>query len=513
MKQFKMMYLKINMIDQYDTNNVLKLIALTNLNNVFKIDDKLLMFILGVLYFLYNIDYSFIKHVFSYSFVYSLFYKRHTVCLTGTQTTCSSKYESYATITGCYSDEFIAMIQYILKHSTNIRSLKYLFVNIIQRKSYYDNEFTNDGIYVIDQKEHFCIDSSKKIYGYTELFDDEREEKSKFKIISISIYIYSFLLTTNELKQYITDRTKEYIDDIEKKKINKQFEYKLIKNNIDPEDKYSNWRESVFHSVKRFDNFFFPEKQRLINKVDFFLHNQSWYEKHGIPYTLGFLLHGAPGTGKTTFIKALANYSKRHIITISFKHIKTTADLEQIYFESRYDRNNKPGSIGFSEKIYVLEDIDCADEIILKRQDKVSKNDNQEDKDLAKLINDKNNDNAILQKALIKESPVTLDDILNLLDGIQESTGRILVMTTNHVEKLDPALIRPGRIDENIEFKDVIPKTVEEMVYHFTSCKLKLAKKKKINKTPADITNFILKSCDVYNNAFNKNLFLDLLYK
>ena len=115
MKQLKIIYLKINMIDQYDTNNVLKLIALTNLNNVFKIDDKLLMFILGVLYFLYNIDYSFIKNVFSYSFVYSLFYKRHTICLTGTQTTCSSKYESYATITGCYSDEFIAMIQYILK--------------------------------------------------------------------------------------------------------------------------------------------------------------------------------------------------------------------------------------------------------------------------------------------------------------------------------------------------------------------------------------------------------------
>ena len=73
-----------------------------------------------------------------------------------------------------------------------------------------------------------------------------------------------------------------------------------------------NWPKvySIFisspYSVKSFKNVFFTEKEEMIKKIQFFLNNESWYEEHGIPYMFGLLLHGEPGCGKTSTIKAIA---------------------------------------------------------------------------------------------------------------------------------------------------------------------------------------------------------------
>ena len=73
----------------------------------------------------------------------------------------------------------------------------------------------------------------------------------------------------------------------------------------------------------------------------FFLNNKEWYNEKGIPYSLGIGLHGPPGTGKTSFIKALSNYTNRHVIMISLKMIKTKNQLEKIFFENTYNNNNE----------------------------------------------------------------------------------------------------------------------------------------------------------------------------
>ena len=75
------------------------------------------------------------------------------------------------------------------------------------------------------------------------------------------------------------------------------------------------YTEFQFESGKSFKNVFFPQKDTLIKRLDFFRDNKSWYKSRGIPYTLGLLLHGIPGCGKTSTIKAIANHTQRHIVS------------------------------------------------------------------------------------------------------------------------------------------------------------------------------------------------------
>jgi chaperone BCS1 len=84
-------------------------------------------------------------------------------------------------------------------------------------------------------------------------------------------------------------------------------------------------------------------------------------------------MYGPPGTGKTSLIKAIANYTNRHIIVISLKLIKSKKQLDGIFFEERYNLDNKKSSIGFDKKIIVFEDIDCVGDIVMDREKKKSK--------------------------------------------------------------------------------------------------------------------------------------------
>ena len=84
--------------------------------------------------------------------------------------------------------------------------------------------------------------------------------------------------------------------------------------NDQSQDRWSNdYTEFSFQSGKNFSNVFFPEKDELMKKIQFFSENESWYVENGIPYMFGLLLHGEPGCGKTSTIKAIANMTQRHI--------------------------------------------------------------------------------------------------------------------------------------------------------------------------------------------------------
>ena len=131
------------------------------------------------------------------------------------------------------------------------------------------------------------------------------------------------------------------------------------------------WYEYPFISHKRFDNgMFFDNKQYLLDKLDFFLNNKAWYEKNGVPHTLGLGLWGSVGTGKTSVIKCMANYLNRHIIIIPLNKIKTQAQFMEAFNEETYNKDNAKNSIGFDKKIIVFEDIDCMIDIVKDRGQK-----------------------------------------------------------------------------------------------------------------------------------------------
>ena len=242
---------------------------------------------------------------------------------------------------------------------------------------------------------------------------------------------------------------------------------------------------------------FFDGKEQIIEHIDYFLNNKSWYDNKGIPYTLGIGLHGPPGTGKTSFVKALANYTNRDIITISLKLIKTKQHLSSFFFENTYNCNNEKGSKSFDNKIILFEDIDCIGDIILDRQLKNKKKTSSYESAPSTSVTNTLHSGAVAtalpMPSLLPQVPaLTLDDILNLWDGIRETPGRIIVISSNHYNELDPALIRPGRIDITHELRNASHSVISDVYMHLFGTKINANKLKKVKEnfySPAELIN------------------------
>lgn len=165
------------------------------------------------------------------------------------------------------------------------------------------------------------------------------------------------------------------------------------------------------------------QKDKIVNDLKWFIDNKQWYQDRGIPYHRGYLFDGKPGCGKTSIISALAGELKRDVCSLSLSALKSDRDLMEAICEA--DENS----------IIALEDIDCASNTTRSREEK--------DDDEA--------------------GGVTLAGLLNILDGVITPDGRIFIMTTNYPERLDAALIRPGRVDVHETFDYLTADLQEDM--------------------------------------------------
>ncbi|XP_058451998.1 mitochondrial chaperone BCS1 [Malaya genurostris] len=149
---------------------------------------------------------------------------------------------------------------------------------------------------------------------------------------------------------------------------------------------------------------------RLLHDCREFIRNPKWYDDRGIPYRRGYLLYGPPGCGKSSFITALAGEIEFGICLLNLSERGLTDD-----------RLNHLMNVAPQQSIILLEDIDAA---FLSREDTKT------------------------QKAAFEGlNRVTFSGLLNCLDGVASTEARIVFMTTNYLDRLDPALIRPGRVD------------------------------------------------------------------
>ncbi|KAF5373306.1 hypothetical protein D9615_007405 [Tricholomella constricta] len=172
-------------------------------------------------------------------------------------------------------------------------------------------------------------------------------------------------------------------------------------------------------------------KDLLIDDARDFLASKSWYATRGIPFRRGYLLYGAPGSGKTSIIHSLAGELGLDVYIISLSRIgMDDTVLNELICE-------------LPEKcIALMEDIDAAFTQTLNRDEHASEEESEEPPESPKF-----------HESPQFSSRLSLSGLLNALDGVGAQEGRILFATTNKYESLDPALCRPGRMDIHIEFK------------------------------------------------------------
>ena len=181
-----------------------------------------------------------------------------------------------------------------------------------------------------------------------------------------------------------------------------------------------------FHSNKAPTNVYGSAPRAVFDRVDFFLRRRDWYQVHGVPHQLGILLSGTSGSGKTSTIKAVANMTNRHIVSVDCKHLVRSDQIKSLFFDEALSLvGDSPRRVAVPERLLVLEEVDQMPCFLKRSFD-------QWDEPL-------NNE-------------LSISDVLTTLDGAREAPGRMFILTSNHPEVIDPAILRPGRVDVHARF-------------------------------------------------------------
>ena len=271
-----------------------------------------------------------------------------------------------------------------------------------------------------------------------------------------------------------------------------------------------------FQTNRKFSNLFGPEISVVKKRVEFFIKNKNWYDNKGIPYTLGLLLSGQAGAGKTSSIKCLANETYRHIININLNNDITKMQFDNLFFNEVISVFNpstgqtEKYSIPLDQRIYVLEDIDCQSDLVIERSLKTP--------EISSEVSGLQNAKTCLDKLNTQYNQINnicnekldLSFLLNILDGVLEIPGRIVIMTSNYIDKLDHALIRPGRIDIIADFKKCINITLIEMIEFFFDIQLNETEKSRVMAlkehivSPAEMGKIMFENFNNYTNTITE---------
>ncbi|GJR82203.1 AAA-ATPase-like protein [Tanacetum coccineum] len=256
------------------------------------------------------------------------------------------------------------------------------------------------------------------------------------------------------------------------------------------------WESVPFKHPSTFDTLAMdPEKKaEIMSDLRDFADGQAFYKRTGRAWKRGYLLYGPPGTGKSSMIAAMANFLGYDIYDLELTEVNTNSELRKLLMKTS------------SKSIIVIEDIDCSINLTNRKKPnsvgRVGSFDGSSDTRPGPLGpggpgDPENSGNT---------NTITLSGLLNFTDGLWSCCGseRIFVFTTNHIEKLDPALLRSGRMDMHVFMNFCSFESLKILLKNYLGCDASEISSKLLDDlagvideaemTPADISEVLIKN-------------------